>query len=463
MALAPPKNTDVFDKINTQSITLKILGPDNQSTSSLAIASFYDTIAAIPKLLGKQENGKNYIFKSREEINALLRKEGYDLSTAGTSPSAAAFIINHPEAYTEMPANYSEPYIIKDGKLFTQGKFDPKLAQDHFFIQITDPTLAGQSSVTVNIETFNPDNPQSAYRDSATITLTEASPGVFRSAPLLLTGKPVFDQTPIQGQKDNSPQDQTFLAELGSTLRVSYQTQTGQTVTTQAYVPVKQVLPVKIINYKDSNGIPFFTPEEIQKQIANMQEIYAQAGIQVEIKGEIIEKDLPPGINLNDGLSFEEGKILAAETASDFSPQDGIRILLVGDFFAKKGVGGTSIATTTPNTTPDMHNTVFIPRNAGPNVLAHEAMHCILESAGQGNAEFRQSIGHTEKGSHHNAPHNLMYWKADASQSDLFGAFHLTQEQINAALSKSPILKDPVLPRFNPIEHRNGASFVPSP
>lgn len=463
MSLTASQKTEIFNKIVSQSVTLKILGAHHQSTSFVSIASFYNAITATPKLLGIQKNGKNYTFKSQEEINALLERAGFDLRTSGTSPQAAAYILNHPDAYQEMPAGYTDPYTIKDGKLFTQGQFEPQRVQDHFFIQISDPSLAGQNSVIVKVETFNPDNPQSAYRDSATITLTAASPGVFRSAPLLLTGKPVFDQTPIQGQKDNSPQDQTFLAELGSTLRVSYQTQTGQTVTTQAYVPVKQVLPVKIINYKDSNGTPFFTPEEIQRQIASLQEIYAQAGIQVEIQGEIIEKDLPQGINLSDGLSFDEGKILAAETASDFSPQDGIRILLVGDFFAKKGVGGTSIATTTPNTTPDMHNTVFIPRNAGPNVLAHEAMHCILESAGQGNAEFRQSIGHTEKGSHHNAPHNLMYWKADASQSDLFGAFHLTQEQINAALSKSPILKDPVLPRFNPIEHRNGASFVPSP
>ncbi|MEZ5405023.1 MAG: hypothetical protein R3F23_02255 [Verrucomicrobiia bacterium] len=460
MALKPSKKNKVFEKITSQPITLKILDPNNQSTLFVPIASFYDAIKATPKLIGKQEKGKNYIFKSQAEIHELLQQAG--LKTVGTSQEAAAYVINNPAAYQEMPANYSESYIAQDGKLLTQGQFEPQHTQDHFFIQISDPSLIEQNSVTVKVETANPNNPKSAYHDSATITLNRISSGVFRSDPLTLTGKPVFDQNPIQGQKDNSPQDQTFLAELGSTLRVSYQSQAGQTITTQAYVPVKQVLPIKIINYKNNNGTPFFTPEEIRQQIANLQEIYAQAGIQVEIQGEVIEKDLPQGINLNDGLSFEEGKILASETASDFSPKDGIRILLIGDSFAKKGVAGTSIAITTPNTTPNMHNTVFIPRNAGPNVLAHETMHCIIEDAVKNNLQLRQSIGHTEKGAHHNAPHNLMYWKTNTTQLDIFGAFHLSTAQINAT-TQSSLLKAPSSPRYNLIEYQTGFHFSPKP
>lgn len=348
----------------------------------------------------------------------------------------------------------------------------PENSEDRFFVEYENKALAGKKTIEVDFKTQNPNNPRSLYQDAAKITLYEVpgKPGFFKTKELILVSNRVFDQHEVDNQPDNSLKDQTFLAELGGRVSVSYKDETsGQTVTTLAQVPPQKLLEVQPIIYKDKNGKPVATEQDVERQLKSMQEEYAQAGILV-VKKETLVLDLPEGlgIDITQGLTRRQMEMLAFDTSGYYRPQEGIRMILVGGehaYIEKDpevfGVVGYALGVGFSGgigSYQDMDNSLFIGiGNNYTNIAGHEGAHILI---GKQKVPGHDEGGHfnTSKMSYQDISRlslsenydfiatadklNLMYVVPFFPATTLDGQHHLTKEQKQAML-KNPILKDP--------------------
>ncbi|MBX7156898.1 MAG: hypothetical protein K1X66_00730 [Verrucomicrobiae bacterium] len=380
--------------------------------------------------------------------------------------------------------DYSGDMVIRQGavilgeeigfQVLSAPELYPENSDDHFFVEYENPALAGKGSIEMDLKTQTSDPTQSSYQDSSKIKLYEVpgKPGTFRTKELILVSSQVFDQHRVNGQPDNSPEDQTFLAELGSKVTVSYRDETlGQTLNVEASVPPEKVLEIQPIIYKDKNGNPIATEQDIARHLQSIREHFAQASILVVAKKPLI-LDLSLDIDITKGLSQKEMVMLAMESSGDYSPDEGIRMILVGGEHAyiegdqnvygieayAFGVGLTGGQGSYRN----INNSLFIGignenRNVPANIAAHESVHILI---GKQKVFGHDDGGHfnTSSLSYSDFSHgtlgeiydslppldklNLMFVAPLARDTTIDGQHQLTPEQIEVML-KSPILKDP--------------------
>lgn len=325
-------------------------------------------------------------------------------------------------------------------------KFYPEQSNDRFYLQYENPELAGKGFIIANIESSNPLDPDDAYRDSTLIYLYEDSkkPGMFHSKPIVLVSNRSFDSYQLNGHKDNQPEDQTILAELGSQITVSYQdTVSGKKEMASVPVPIKKVMEVQPFLVRDREGKLLATEADAKQKITLMQESLAPAGVKVEVLPEKII-DLPRGIKLEDGLSPRELKKIARDTAKFYPPDQGLRLIMTGETPLLQGKAyGTSYTKLFKKLTLKIENAMFVANHSAARTPAHEVGHCLFGTVLFERKKAHQALGHNHTaGYHHANPLNLMSHSPTAVERRLWGSEHWTDAQIEVLL-QSPLLKDP--------------------
>lgn len=476
LSKAASKETEV------QQPKLQIFRNDTPS-DSLDIANFEDGSLSPTKTIGVVKNGQKYLYETAQEKIYEVLKKWKDTGVTKNAEEAFAKLRTDPPI-KEFPKNYPDKYFVsEDGKIHKVETLDISKSKDKFVVQYQDPALAGKGKIQVSLEIKNPKNSNSPYQETVSITLIEDknNPGTFRSQDLVLVSAKFMDERRVNGQKDNSLKDQTFLAELGSEISVSYQDKaSGEVYSDSASVPVKKVLEVPVFIFKDKNGIPLATQAQVDKHATDAQEIWAPAGIKIKV-GEPILLDLPPGVDISDGLDLKESEICIKYINEKYPDNSGVRWIFSGDEFPRsKNMGAYAITQKDPySVMHGLQNNIFLKSEwMLTETTGHEIAHCLLDSVKKGpwKSKVYDADGHTYN------PSNLMghYATHDTNHITIFGRRNLSEEQIDMAL-KSPRLKDPSsedlvissekspqMPRARSIfdeqaAHREGWRMVPQP
>lgn len=193
----------------------------------------------------------------------------------------------------------------------------PEKSNRAFYVRISAPALKGQDEIRVTLNISDPDDPQHPLK-SVEILLKEEknpnNPGVFRSSALILVPSETVDKKPLPW-KNNSAQDQTFYAKLGSEISVSYDNLRGEKIEVSlGSVPIKQVLETQLVVFGKEN---FQTAiDNYERQIATLQDILAPAGIQIKMNPPILHEEEP--VNLPAAM---------LQATTDYASNQGIRFV----------------------------------------------------------------------------------------------------------------------------------------
>jgi hypothetical protein len=193
----------------------------------------------------------------------------------------------------------------------------PEKSNRAFYVRISDPALKGQDEIRVTLNISDPDDPKHPLK-SVEILLKEEknpnNPGVFRSSALILVPSETVDKKPFPW-KNNSAQDQTFYAKLGSEISVSYDNLRGEKVEVPlGSVPIKQVLETQLVVFGREN---FQTAiDNYERQIADLQDVLAPAGIQIKINPPILHEEEPANL-----------PAAMLQAANDYPSNQGIRFV----------------------------------------------------------------------------------------------------------------------------------------
>jgi hypothetical protein len=476
MALSKVVPKETSGRLNTllaQKPKLQIVRGDLKPTDSLVISNLMEDGLTKARTIGKRINGKNYLYdvpEATRRANAIVKKTGMSIR------DAVVKVYENPPLLGEIPKDYPENYHIdENGIIGTRETLIPGDSKDKFHISYDNPALAGKGKIEVNLEINNPNNPKSHYKESVKVTLYEHPefPGLFHSAPLLLVASPKFDQHNA-GSKDNSSQDQTFLAEPGSEISVSYEDKIlGEISRSSASVPVNKTLEVPIYILKDEDGNPMATQEQVNRQIELLQESLAPAGIKV-IAQKPVYIDLPQGVSLKNGVQtaspnseIAEDLLITKAIANAYPHNPGVRLIFAGNNIegiykgeVKKANGHSITERMLPPDLKYAANSVFLKSEAEPPETAgHEVLHCLLFSS----PNLKESGYYDRAGHYLPNPSNIMYQGDKSAEAEtLFGRRHMSDAQIETAL-QSTRLKNPPIIRHQIIEHQNGAAFVPGP
>lgn len=201
--------------------------------------------------------------------------------------------------------NITNPFPIfdrnHDGRISKRELNDPNLnintfnARAGFYVQYKNADLVGKGEIQVDLQTYHPANPNSKNSDSAKITLYEVEPGIFVSNYKVLFSIPAHDQRLTNNHSDDSPDDQSYLADLGGEISVSYPNEeTGKIATANAFIPVKYESRIQPVVFRKENGEPTATQAEIDRQMEIAQAVYASQGIKLVIAPTIILDKQPP-------------------------------------------------------------------------------------------------------------------------------------------------------------------------
>jgi hypothetical protein len=432
---------------------LRLVDANGKITTSLDIANLLDGTITGAKMIGFQKNGVKYLIDEEG-----IKKREVELRSEGKNARQIDYIIAQEFPLRTIPANYPEPYEVRDnGLIITQGNFDPSKSEDKFFVEYEDSDLVGRSSIEVNLATG---------KDSEKVTLypVQGNPGLFRSKELILISKKEFDHIKT---------DQTIVAGLSDIVQVSYQSPEGKIDTALAQVPIKKELPIRVIVLRDRDGKPVTTPEEVEKRLGFAQQSLAQAGIKVS-KIETVYFDVPLGVDLKNGLNVKE-QLKIAESTVHLAPEPGLRVIFGGNIAQKidgNALKGGALTQRSAQKYPYAQNTVFLmtdplPQNVTTDsVSGHELAHPIIDALNDEDyAKYQLDItGHSPDSK------NLMH-HASMLETEGDGLFrhqqHLADDK---TLLRSSVLVDPPPPRSirnEPREvqaaHREGLHFVPRP
>ena len=172
----------------------------------------------------------------------------------------------------------------------------------------------------------------SDHEITETLVETGAGTGIFQSKSMILTSVRVDDELTIDGIADNDSGDRTFFVKLEDTVKVSYEGQNGETVTSTADVPIKKFLDLRIHDLLAAFPVPILaggvstvplpsaTAAAVHAQVDRANEIYAQIGIRVHVGNWVNgnPESLPPpnGVNLSDGFNFWDPRIKGGSRAN---------------------------------------------------------------------------------------------------------------------------------------------------
>lgn len=452
--------------------TLEILNANGGSTSLLEISNMEGSLAPSRRVGWRLPLGDTYL-------------DVADTNNDGqpTSVEAEAFKRDHP---------YD---IHKDDQgigIYTRPALDPALDDNRFYVRYYDAALAGKGEIKVKVQINNPCDPKSAYEESNQVILKESphNPGEYISEPFLLVASKVDDKFKVNERKDNSKKDQTFLAEPGSQITVTFGKKNSEAISTQAQIPIKAVCDVQPIIYRDkplvNGGKPLATQADVDRNMQNANEIHAPAGLKMKPTREALVLDPPAGVTFSDGLNLDELKLLAedAHRANQQANQNSpvthpaeLKMILVGDqnfvdtpqtpkISDKDGI---SFVKGDPGFTPEMENTLFIKTHAQYVTPGHEIEHHILEDMetrlenvvqpfvpfnidNQFNFPGYDDIGHVISDTH------LMKEGMRFEGNVIDNAKHLTNDDkknITSFIGVSPFLRPPTVEEFCPVQEQN--------
>ncbi|MEZ5405024.1 MAG: hypothetical protein R3F23_02260 [Verrucomicrobiia bacterium] len=433
---------------NTQPPKLQILR-NGVLSNSLDIANFEDGSLSPTKTIGVVKNGKKYLYEKDSDKILEVVKGWQTTGEAKTAQEAIRKLESDPPV-KEFPENYPDQYFVsKSGKIYKVETLDISKSKDKFIVQYQDPALAGKGKIQVTLEIKNPKNPNSPYKERVKINLTEdkSNPGTFRSQDLVLVSAKFMDEKQINAQKDNSPKDQTFLAELGSEISISYQDNiSGKIHTESASVHVKKMLQVPVFIFKDKNGTALANQAQVDKHAIDAQEVWSPAGIKIKVNEPIL-LDFPPGVDISDGLDSKESEACIRYINEKYPNNPGARWIFAGDKFPNSETTG-AYAITQKDPYSVMHglyNNIFLKSEwMLSETTGHEIAHCLLDSVKKGpwKSEIYDADGHAYN------PSNIMghHTTYDTKDITVFGRRNLSNEQIDMAL-KAPQLQD--LPQEN--------------
>ncbi|MBX7157827.1 MAG: hypothetical protein K1X66_05530 [Verrucomicrobiae bacterium] len=345
--------------------------------------------------------------------------------------------------------NITNPFPIfdknRDGRISQKELNNPNLdintfnAHSGFYIQYKNPDLVGKGEIQVDLQTYNPTNSNSKNSETNKVTLYEVKPGVFVSNYKVLFSTPNHDQRLTKNHLDNSPNDQSYLGELGSQISVSYQNEkTGKITTANASVPIKNQSRIQPVVFRKENGEPTATQAEIDRQMEITQAIYASQGIKLIIAPTVILDKQPP-VSTPPGKKFanrEQVDLTAVWVNEEINKQSSytndqeIRVVFWGseNYLYGKNASGTALTPT------ESHNfNIWEARNAilladlsshQRPILAHEIGHLYLDNQSVKRHRFFDPI-------HARDTNNLMNHKVP----DFEAAFTHYRDQTNMSHS----------------------------
>ncbi|VTU01014.1 na-ca exchanger integrin-beta4 : Regulatory P domain of subtilisin-like proprotein convertases OS=Oscillatoria acuminata PCC 6304 GN=Oscil6304_2815 PE=3 SV=1: Calx-beta: CarboxypepD_reg [Gemmataceae bacterium] len=204
--------------------------------------------------------------------------------------------------------------------------------------------------------------------------------------------------------------DRTHILALGGTIKVGY---AGQVQTATAAVAKTLKLHVTILQKpNDPNGAPNISLDDVNANIAEMREEYAQAGIQIVLvgnDGKVVDavgksqiQPEPPGVKLNNGLdeypgfdvstgkiamTAEEQALLgfaAYRTPPDANGNDDIEVYYVN--YLSSGSNGEAFAA---SLVPDAKyaNSIVLDGHRIYHLIGHESLHVLLNAKGHEGGE----------------------------------------------------------------------------
>ncbi|MEZ5405139.1 MAG: hypothetical protein R3F23_02870 [Verrucomicrobiia bacterium] len=429
---------------------IRILNGEKKPVDTLTIANFMDGSVKASVQIGFELDGIKYLFnqKAVQAKADRLRKAGV------TEDDLFQKILGDKSMYREMPKNYSEFYEVRNGMIYSAGKFEPSKSNDKFYVEYKNPDLSGQSSIEVDVKT---------NKDSVKVNLY-ADPkrsGVFISDELILVPNSAVDNNPRMGQ--------TIVAEAGDSVRVSYQ-KDQQTYTTSANVPIKKVLPVQFIILKDDQGRPMATEADVRRHLESAQEALNLTHTQIQNLAIVYYQ--PPadsGIIVEDGLNDIE-RLMIADRTKEYAPQPGVRVFLTGDDIGTNAAGqqveDQAYSERKFGNLPDydVANTIFIRNNTDRLTLGHALGHIVFGALNEKDYNRLK----LDEGGHSSELLDLMVLGTAKGRED--NMFHPGQYLNDAevkAFQSSPVLTDPPSIREAPREvqaaHREGPHFVPRP
>ncbi|MEZ5405218.1 MAG: hypothetical protein R3F23_03275 [Verrucomicrobiia bacterium] len=329
----------------------------------------------------------------------------------------------------------------------------PEKSPDKFIIQYSDPSLKKKGQIEVNVEIYNPNSHDKL--ESLKLTLHEklGSNGVYEGESIILVANKIADELTLNGMKDNETNDQTLLAEVGSEIKVSYQKSENEKIEATAGVPLKGIGTVQPVILKDENEKPVAAVEDSNRHIQEMNEIVAPEGLHFNAKDPIYVDTKKLEVNLKDGLSPEELKIIYDSLTKD---QKESAFVIAGNnldvrdknnkpvdgFTLTNGI--TSVATHCP----------VVKTNASYGTLAHEFL--LHQKLNVKWAPEKYLEGHY-KNSNSDARLNLFSDGGAGEEFKLDGLNYLNRNQLNL-ISQLSIFRNPKpeeLPKFtNPLSNQ---------
>ncbi|MBX7158183.1 MAG: hypothetical protein K1X66_07340 [Verrucomicrobiae bacterium] len=321
----------------------------------------------------------------------------------------------------------------------------PEKSNRAFYVRISDPALKGQDEIRVTLNISDPDDPQHPIK-SVEILLKEeknpSNPGVFRSAALILVPSETIDKKPLPW-KNNSAQDQTFYAKLGSEISVSYDNIRGEKVEVSlGSVPIKQVLETQLVVFGKEN---FQTAiDNYERQIAALQDVLAPAGIQIKINPPILHEEEPANL-----------PAAMLQAASDYPSNQGIRFVATSP--EKQSFTGALEGVQDAPWFKEMGKSILIDsKNPAPDqaILYSNAQKVtkILIASAPGNPEqnLRRANERNDNFITENRlRNNILSSKNDPNSDDIYATAY-TEAQLEI-MSQSTILQNPPPQTFSPI------------
>jgi hypothetical protein len=428
---------------------IHILNAEKKPVDTLSVANFMDGSVKSSSQIGFVKDGVKYLFNQKRVETAVEQ-----LRKAGTpEDEIVQKVFTDESMYRRMPDNFSESYQVnaRTQMIYSEGKFEPSQSNDKFYIEYKDSALRDQTSIQVDVKT---------NKDSVKVKL-HADPqrlGVFISEELILVPNPTVDINPKT--------DQTIVAEVGDSVKVSYQ-KGQQSYAASANVPIKKVLPLQFIILKDDQGRPMATEADVRRHLESAQAALNLTHTQIQ-NLEIVYYQPPAdsGIIVEDGLNGVE-RLMIAERTKQYAPQPGVRVFLTGDDIGTDAAGqlveDQSYSERKFGNLPnyDVANTIFIRNNTDRLTLGHALGHIVfgaLKEKDYNKLKF-------DEGGHSKELLNLMVLGTAKDREDnMFHAGQYLNDAQIKAFQSSPVLIDPPaksqVPPGAP-EYRDGAYFVP--
>jgi hypothetical protein len=265
--------------------------------------------------------------KPRERIGYWKKGKPYmdtDMDGKATVKEAEEYL-----KYDSETIRRTSPYADHDADILSAPILTPHDSNDAFRIRYMDASSKGKGKISVQVKSYDPENPKSPYQDSVTVDLYEVSEsggyvlngegkgtGIFVSQPSILVPNKKLDSHAVNGELDNSVNDTTFLAMPGNRIEISYTNPNGETLKTTASVPVRQELYYQPVIPLNKNRNPIVNQQEVDRQIAIAKEIYAPAGVRIKTSAPLIVRSINPSRGFkNDEEIFQAIQRARMETA----------------------------------------------------------------------------------------------------------------------------------------------------